>query len=400
MPVPSQDETGRRFRALTAPPAGQTGTAAIPTLTGDPASDARSEVPLVAYSATSRKKRKLAEKKAAKRAELANQQGNDVLPADTVSQQGEEADVDMRKDGPELSQTILEYIRKAKEGILSNEELLAAGREVMNEMNNDVVLIKRQVDQIEQKIDVYKGQIDRITRIEDLDPELLDREDQLCKQRKTLLEKLTPAGRLKHTLSKYRSMGFPSGMNADDFAFQQFGIHLSQDSKQAENSPIKQFTDAFGFYPTDWLTHSIDNSKMTVQYANRGFYSFSQCIITLKHKHMERATAYHELAHRFEAVVPGLLDAECAYYKTRTAGEATIPLNRYGVYERGEFTKPDHFVHPYMGKVYADPHTFKQSNRTPYELCSMGFQYLFTEPELLESDKNMQEWLLGLLLLK
>lgn len=109
--------------------------------------------------------------------------------------------------------------------------------------------------------------------------------------------------------------------------------------------------------------------------------------------------AIHEMVHRFEQVVPGLLAAEQAYYLSRTKGEAVTPLIAYGEYEDNEYTRVDHFSDPYMGKDYAGPAASANSNRPCFELCSMGFQYLFTDVSKLKNDTHMIQWLFGLLLL-
>ena len=54
---------------------------------------------------------------------------------------------------------------------------------------------------------------------------------------------------------------------------------------------------------------------------------------------------------------------------------------------------------PYMGKDYAGATANAGSNRHSYELCSMGFQYLFTDISKFKNDSHMIQWLFGLLLL-
>jgi hypothetical protein len=106
------------------------------------------------------------------------------------------------------------------------------------------------------------------------------------------------------------------------------------------------------------------------------------------------------MTHRFEWVVPGLLDAEKEYYLSRTAGEGVVALKEYDDgYRSDEYTRPDHFANPYMGKDYAGPAASANSNRPCFELCSMGFQYLFTDISEFKNDTHMIQWLFGLLLL-
>ena len=57
----------------------------------------------------------------------------------------------------------------------------------------------------------------------------------------------------------------------------------------------------------------------------------------------------------------------------------------YASYEK---TKKDNFLHEYMGKDY---------NGQAYELVSMGFEYAYCNPIKLSQDKDMEEWIYGLL---
>lgn len=78
-------------------------------------------------------------------------------------------------------------------------------------------------------------------------------------------------------------------------------------------------------------------------------------------------------------------------YQLRTRGEKLVRLDQYGPYRWDELTRTDHFLHAYMGKEYGG---------SACEVCSMGFEYLFTKPEKIQQDRHMYQWLLGLLLLK
>ena len=94
----------------------------------------------------------------------------------------------------------------------------------------------------------------------------------------------------------------------------------------------------------------------------------------------------HELAHRFEACVPGIKDTEREFYERRTAGEK---LEWMGAgYRFDEVTRKDNFLSIYMGKDYGG---------TAYELVSMGFQYAYTDYEKLKQDEDMRDWILGIL---
>lgn len=153
---------------------------------------------------------------------------------------------------------------------------------------------------------------------------------------------------------------------------------------------------AYNRYPTDWINSSMHPggaegiSRLYVKKVGRGYYDPGSGI-NLSGYGMRsfRETAFHELGHRFEDVVPGMLNAEKEYYERRTDG---LQLEWLGKgYKRNEVSRKDDFIHPYMGKDYGGRF---------YELVSMGFEYAYTDPATLAKDQDMQEWIYGILCLK
>jgi len=138
--------------------------------------------------------------------------------------------------------------------------------------------------------------------------------------------------------------------------------------------------------PQDWLQYSKDDSVALRPFRTdgRGHYSHSNGEIMLN---STQAIGSHEMAHRMEACVPGLLERERDFYNKRTAGEPLIPLVGKG-YKPNEKTRKDHFVNDYMGKDYGG---------RIYELLSMGIQYLQTDYHSLDADPEMREWIIGVL---
>lgn len=152
----------------------------------------------------------------------------------------------------------------------------------------------------------------------------------------------------------------------------------------------KAVQDAYDHYPSSWVQQSIDAGKLQAKKVSRGYYDHYGSVIAIsgEDKENQREVATHELGHRFEQVVPGILDQEREFYNRRTAGE---DLEWLGAgYARHEKTRRDNFIHSYMGKDYGGD---------AYELVSMGFQYAYDEPATLAKDPDMQEWILGMLLL-
>jgi len=156
-------------------------------------------------------------------------------------------------------------------------------------------------------------------------------------------------------------------------------------------SPMRAVvTDAYDHYPNDWVDTSVKNSKLTPKKVNRGFYSHyhSEIAISDHGRNGSFRTSIHELGHRFERTVPGILDIEKAFYKRRTAGESLQWLG--GNYDYSEKSRFDKFLSKYMGKDYKG---------TAYELVSMGFEYAYTQPTLLWTDEDYATWIYGILAL-
>lgn len=192
-------------------------------------------------------------------------------------------------------------------------------------------------------------------------------------ERQTLLP--TYMNGLKAKLSELRPMG-TDGVT--------FGKHLTGNREMG-----KVVKNAYGYYPTDWIRRSIDRGSLKVEKVSRGYYNDWRNIIAIsgggENDPRSLATGIHELGHRMERA-ENLLPHEAEFYKRRTAGE---PLKWLGPgYDKKEVTRKDDFTSPYMGKDYGGG---------AFELCSMGFEYIWTKPEILVKDPEMQNWILGML---
>ncbi len=145
------------------------------------------------------------------------------------------------------------------------------------------------------------------------------------------------------------------------------------------------------YLPTDWLERS-NSSPMLGKIVRRGYYGRGiggrPATIALSGRSPKalRKTALHEMGHRFEDVVPGVLELERRFYDRRTAGEQPRWLGPgYGRHER---TRPDRFVDPYIGKDYGG---------RSYELLSMGLEALFLGRPDLSADPEYRRFVLGVL---
>lgn len=185
------------------------------------------------------------------------------------------------------------------------------------------------------------------------------------------------AKELKEKLSEIREVGIGS-LDVDS--------HLYKGSSRMR----KVIKEAYDYYPTDWIEESIARGDLRVKKADRGYYSDFRGEIALSGWDEERQlkTALHELGHRFEKAVPGILEAEEIFYERRTAGEDLKWLG--GNYRNDEKARFDKFLNPYMGKDYGG---------RAYELVSMGFEYAYTNPTKLWEDEDFATWIYGILAL-
>lgn len=299
------------------------------------------------------------------------------------------------------SDTIKELVKKAESGAeITQEDFKHAGRELRKQIEESKVKISKEIAQVQKEIDALEEQAFEALFSGNGSDDVLEKESKLSKQKAELQAKLKPADILSKELAKYREVGYPSGMSRESFIKEQFrynryglgDYHLVQ-----QREAMEYIADACAKYPSAWLKSSVNYGKIETGYSTskRGFYNHSKTQLHLSGESDSAAirNAFHEMAHRLEKVVPGLAEAEKAFYKSRTQGEPLVDLITFNSnYAKDEKTRTDGFVHPYMGKEYVYDNT--------YELCSMGFEYLYTAPEMLEDDKDMYDWLLGILLLK
>jgi len=147
---------------------------------------------------------------------------------------------------------------------------------------------------------------------------------------------------------------------------------------------------AYRLYPQEWTDKSFARGWLKVRKVERGYYNDYDGIIAISGIGNGRSlrTAIHELGHRMEHSIPDILQAEKAFYERRTKGEDLEWLG--SGYGKSEKARRDNFLSMYMGKDYGG---------RAYELVSMGFEMAYTDPLELAKDKDMAEWIFGLLAL-
>lgn len=321
-------------------------------------------------------------------------------------------------DVKEIVKTLKEQIQEIKDkieqkgGIIEESDIKEAGKLVQSELQTKRADLKAEIERLEKEykatgIEEIENQLSKLRAARrgliDLDEVGLKDMDELNikyhelmrnkidlqfkttelenklklireKYRGTLKEN---AEELKKKLSEIREVGI-SSFDVD--------AHLNK-----SRSPMRKVVkEAYDYYPTDWVEKSITRGNLTPKKVNRGYYSDLHAEIAISGWTEEGylRTALHELGHRFERAVPGILEAEKIFYERRTAGEALRWLG--GNYRYDEKSRFDKFLNPYMGKDYGG---------RAYELVSMGFEYAYTNPTKLWEDEDFATWIYGILAL-
>ncbi|MCI3027699.1 minor capsid protein [Desemzia sp. C1] len=172
------------------------------------------------------------------------------------------------------------------------------------------------------------------------------------------------------------------------------GIDIKTHLSGSKSGTAKLVANAYNHYPSEWVEKSVSYNKLKVKKVKRGFYRHYEknseyAELTLSGEGQQGfIVAIHELGHRMERVVDGLIGIEKIFYDRRTKGEL---LKWMGAgYRKDEKSRKDDFLDIYMGKDYGG---------RAYELVSMGLEKLYTDPETLMKDKDMFRWICGILAL-
>ena len=261
-------------------------------------------------------------------------------------------------------------VEKATSGIQAQMEKLRQERNVLSD-EYDRLLWRPNLTDAEKAADRARRQ-QLAVEIDKYNSEL----SKLRKQKDNISGKEAQANWLKGKLGEIRDVGI--GNN-------DIKAHLSN----GRSPMVAVVTKAYDYYPADWVTKSVARGTLRTGTVKRGYYNdwLGEIMISGNPKRVESfETALHELGHRFEIAVDGVLGSETRFYARRTAGEQ---LEWMGTgYDRSEMTRKDTFLHKYMGKDYGG---------SAYELVSMGFQMAYTKPDALAGDADMQKWIYGML---
>lgn len=179
--------------------------------------------------------------------------------------------------------------------------------------------------------------------------------------------------------------------------FREMGGKLSSEqwAKGSNKITKQQLSEAFSYYPKDWVNYLTDSGKkLYTLITNRGFFNegavmangkyyatkfpdYKTGYVSIHMNGMRKTTPYHEIGHYVEYFNKNALRISKEFLKARTKNEKPIKLKNLFSnvdYDNKETTKPDNFISPYIGKEYTDAS----------EVLSMGLQAIFEPTEIIK----------------
>lgn len=179
--------------------------------------------------------------------------------------------------------------------------------------------------------------------------------------------------------------------------FREMGGKLSPEqwAKGSNKITKQQLSEAFSYYPKDWVNYLTDSGKkLYTLITNRGFFNegavmangkyyatkfknYEEDYISIHMTGQRKQTPYHELGHYVEFFNKDALRISKEFIKARTKNENYIKLTDlfHGLgFSNKEIVKPDDFITPYIGKEY------KEAS----EVLSMGLEVLYEPSEILK----------------
>lgn len=179
--------------------------------------------------------------------------------------------------------------------------------------------------------------------------------------------------------------------------FREMGGELSPEqwAKGSNKITKQQLSEAFSYYPKDWVNYLTDSGKkLYTLITNRGFFSngavmangkyyatkfpdYKTGYVSIHMTGMIKTTPYHEIGHYVEYFNKNALRISKEFLKDRTKDEKSVLLREIlfnSRYKKDETTKPDDFISPYIGKDYPDAS----------EVLSVGLELVFEPTKQLK----------------
>ncbi|EHR38841.1 hypothetical protein GXM21_07410 [Megamonas funiformis] len=179
--------------------------------------------------------------------------------------------------------------------------------------------------------------------------------------------------------------------------FREMGGKLSSEqwAKGSNKITKQQLSEAFSYYPKDWVNYLTDSGKkLYTLITNRGFFNegavmangkyyatkfpdYKTGYVSIHMNGMRKTTPYHEIGHYVEYFNKNALRISKEFLKDRTKDEKSVLLREIlfnSRYKKDETTKPDDFISPYIGKDYPDAS----------EVLSVGLELVFEPTKQLK----------------
>ena len=307
-------------------------------------------------------------------------QNTDLVTSNSI--QGQEGNID--PNGTVLQRSISDVHRmKIREGIrrgiVTEKDIRDIGRELRKQYDNMRDQRRHAYEEIDREQKVLALQWKRARNAEDR--ELIEaRRKRLLQLENDYVGKYNTEKMVGDILDRYRPIGIGASTTEQAYLHSTIAFGIGK--------VINALNNVRGHIPTDWV--EISNQKpIHVSHVSRGYFrphkGFDEIALSGNEYHM-RSCGYHEMGHRFENLIPEILEIERQFYNRRTAG---YDLEWLGPgYKEEETTRKDNFISAYMGKDYQG---------TGFELLSMGLEALFCNTYDLSRDPEYEDLIFGIL---
>lgn len=255
------------------------------------------------------------------------------------------------------------------------KKLLFGGKDKEDSDNNELMLSKKYIDDLMKDIDLKTATPNDIIKL-----------GKAFNDHYNVTDNIGDKDKLKEFFSNYRQMG---------------GIVPKEMWAKGSSVVVKkQLSDAFSYYPKDWVDYVANSGKKILARRNleRGFFvngaykangkgyatkyeNYLDGYFTIVSTGVRKTTPFHEIGHMVEYFNSDLVRIEKEWVDKRTEGEKPtrmIDIFPGSKYKPNEFVKKDDFITPYIGKYYSHG----------AEVFTMGLEGMFEPTDLVKGVGN------------